>query len=50
MTTEPARVAWFSFWFVLTALVVGLLGVGLRGTLTGDDRRDIEIMLDGATP
>ena len=51
VTTEPARVVWFSFWFVLTALVVaGILGVGLRGTLTDGDRRAIEIMLDGATP
>ncbi len=50
MTTQPTNAAGFWFWLALATLVVVFISAGLGGALTDDDRRAIELMLDGAVP
>ncbi len=50
MTFRPTKAVVFWFWLALATLLVGFISVGLRGKLTDNDRRAIELMLDRATP
>ncbi len=50
MTIRPTKTLMFCVWFALATLLVGLIAAGLRDALTDNDRRAIELMLDGALP
>ncbi len=50
VTARPTKAVVFWFWLALATLVVVFIAAGLGGALTDDDRRAIELMLDGALP